>query len=296
MTAGPGSREIPRQIAAAGDRPGAGRRAYNTSVYVRSRLRIDESVDEARALHAEVAAWRSRWETIDAMGGHLTQIDLLCTVVHGLIDAIAARTADIDPALGLGMVYEECRAEDHRLLHARRLWRWYADKLDQRTGSADDVGVQALRAADEVIWSCWKTGFLALGEPVPAAPFAYLTPQFAASATLRADPPDGLRPGADDLLRKHVEKLPVAAVGLPPVCCRRPWWVIVGAHEASHHLQSESPGLERLAQEQVAAAVYAATGDIGLSEAWRPWCRELFADAYSVLFVGPGRDLGGLRA
>jgi hypothetical protein len=130
-------------------------------------------------------------------------------------------------------------------------------------------------------------------------------PQFSASATPRTDPPDGLRPGADDLLRKHVETLPIAAVGLPPVCCRRPWWLIVSAHEASHHVQFESQGLEARTQERVVAAAYQAIGDLMVAEAWRPWCRELFADACSVLLVGPAatwavtelelRTLPGLR-
>lgn len=253
---------------------------------MRSRLRIDESVGEARALRREVEAWWSGWEEIDAMGGHLTQLDLLSAVTLGLIDEIAVRAAAIDPAIGTGEVYEKCRTEDLRLLHARRLWRWYAGKLDQRAG-ADDLAVQTLRAADEVVWSCWKAAFSGLGEPLPAAPIPYLAPQFSASATPRADPPPQLRTGMDDLLRKHVEELPVAVVGLPPVCCRRPWWLIVCAHEASHHIQFESDGFEQLTQEQVVAAAYAATDDMELAEAWRPWCRELFADACSVLLVGP---------
>ena len=254
---------------------------------VRSRRRIEESVGEARALREEIAAWRSGWETIDAMGEHATQLERLCSVVLGLTDEIAIRTSAIDAATGTGAVYEECRAEDLRLLHTRRLWRWYADKLDQRAPSADGRTVHTLRAADQVVWSCWKTAFTALGEPLPAAPIPYLAPQFSASATPRTDPPEGLRPGTDDLLRKHVERLPVAVVGLPPVCSRRPWWLILTAHEASHHVQFESPGLEALTQDQVVAAAYAVTGDVELAEAWRPWCRELFADAFSVLLTGP---------
>jgi hypothetical protein len=251
------------------------------------RLRISESLGEARALRGEAVAWRDRWDTIDAMGGHLTQLDLLSTVVLGLVDEIVRRIDAIDPAIGTGSVYEECRNEDLRLLHARRLWRWYADKLDQRAGPPDDAVVLTLLSADEVVWSCWKTAFTTLGGTMPAAPIPYLAPQFSASATPRTSPPPDLRPGLDDLLRRHIERLPVAVIGLPPVCCRRPWWIILSAHEASHHVQFELPCLEELTQEQVVAAAYRAGDDVELAEAWRPWCRELFADACSVLLTGP---------
>jgi hypothetical protein len=258
-----------------------------TSASLRGRVRISESLGEARALRGEVVAWRDRWDTIDAMGGHLTQLDLLSAVVLGLVDEITRRIGAIDPAIGTGSVYEECRNEDFRLLHARRLWRWYADKLDQRAGPPDDAVVLTLLSADEVVWSCWKTAFTTLGGTLPAAPIPYLSPQFSASATPRTSPPPDLRPGLDDLLRRHIERLPVAVIGLPPICCRRPWWIILSAHEASHHVQFELPCLEELTQEQVVAAAYGAGHDVELAEAWRPWCRELFADTCSVLLTGP---------
>jgi hypothetical protein len=253
----------------------------------RGQLRIEESTGEALALRHEVIAWRSGWDTVDAVGGHLTHLDLLCTVVLGLVEEIARHARAIDPAAETGSVYEECRREDVRLLHARRLWRWYADKLDQRAGAPDGSTTQTLLAADEVVWSCWKTAFTGLGAPVPPAPIPYLATQYSATATPRADPPPELRPGLDDLLRKHIEELPIAAIGLPPVCCRRPWWIVLGAHEASHHVQFECAGLEQLTQERVVAAAYAAADDTVLAEEWLPWCRELFADACSVLLVGP---------
>ena len=76
----------------------------------RSRLRIDETLGEAIALHGEVDAWRSGWDTVDAIGGHLTHLDLLAEVLLGLVDEIARRTAAIDPASGTGAVYEEVPA------------------------------------------------------------------------------------------------------------------------------------------------------------------------------------------
>ncbi len=256
----------------------------------RAWVRIGETLGEIRALRVEIEKWRSQWDINDALGVHLTQLDLLTGVALGLADEIAGQAAGIDGTADAGSVYDACRRADLRLLHARRLWRWYADKLDQRIGPAGGAAVRALRAADELTWSCWKTALAGLrgdaGPALPAVPIPYLAPQFAASATPRTDPPPDLRPGADDLLRRHIERLPVPVIGLPPACARRPWWLIVAAHEASHHVQFEIPGLEERTQGAVVAAALAASGDGELAEDWRPWCRELFADACAVLLTG----------
>jgi hypothetical protein len=256
----------------------------------RAWVRIAETLGEIRALRVEIEEWRSQWDINDALGVHLTQLDLLTGVALGLVDEIAGQAAGISGTADAGSVYDACRRADLRLLHARRLWRWYADKLDQRIGPEGSAAVRALRAADELTWSCWKTAMVGLrgdaGPALPAAPIPYLAPQFAASATPRTDPPPDLRPGADDLLRRHIEHLPIPVIGLPPACARRPWWLIVAAHEASHHVQFEIPGLEERTQDAVVAAALAASGDGELAEDWRPWCRELFADACAVLLTG----------
>jgi hypothetical protein len=257
-----------------------------------AQARLAESLGEIRSLGVEIDKWRSLWDVNDALGAHLTQLDLLVGVLQGLVNEIASRAAGIDPGGDTGTVYEACRRADLQLLHARRLWRWYADKLDQRAGGPDAVPrVRALRAADELTWSCWKTALTAFGglsaAALPAAPIPYLAPQFSAFATPRTDPPPDLRPGADELLRRHIELLPVPVIGLPPACARRPWWLIIAAHEVSHHVQFELPGLEDRTQDAVVAAALTASGDAELAEDWRPWCRELFADACAVLLVGP---------
>ncbi len=97
-----------------------------------ARVRITESLGEVRALRVEIEEWRAQWDVNDALGAHLTQLDLLVGVVLGMADEIAGQAEAIDPDGDAGPVYEACRRTDLRLLHARRLWRWYADKLDQR--------------------------------------------------------------------------------------------------------------------------------------------------------------------
>ena len=253
-----------------------------------ARVRINETLGEISVLRGEIEEWEAKWDQADALGAHLSHLNLLTEVIHGLINEIYSETESLSVAISPGVVYEECRRQDQRLLHARRLWRWYADKLDQRTGPLDSAPVRALMAADEVTWSCWKAAFTNLGRPkgeIPAAPIPYMAPQFSAFATPRSEPPPDLRPGKkDDLLIKHVRELPIPVIGLPPATQRRPWWLIIAAHEASHHVQFEYPGLEDATLEAVGAAF----GEEGteLAQEWLPWCRELFADACAVLLTG----------
>jgi hypothetical protein len=63
--------------------------------------------------------------------------------------------------------------------------------------------------------------------------------------------------------------------------------MILTAHEASHHFQFESESLEGVTQERVFAAVFSTVKDSMVADAWQAWCRELFADALSLLLVGP---------
>jgi hypothetical protein len=243
----------------------------------RAQARIAESLGEMRALADEITAWHSRWDDFDTLGAHHTQLDTLADVALDLVAAIIAATQAIDPGSATEVVYFACRREDQRLLHVRRLWRWYADKLDQRAGPPGDPAVKALRAADELIWSCWKTAFQWLGTEPPGSPVPYLAPQFSAFATPRTAPPPDLRPGRDDLLIRHIQRLPLPVIGLPPICQRRPWWLVIAVHEASHHVQFEA-GLEDATQDAVVGVA---------GEEWRLWCRELFADACAVLLAGP---------
>jgi hypothetical protein len=251
-----------------------------------ARARIAESLGELQALAGEIDAWYDQWDdesrAIGVIGKHWTQLELLAGVARNLIGTFKARVAAIDPAGKIEEVYAECRRADERLLYVRKLWRYYADKFDQRAGPSDGPMTLTLRAADEVIWSCWKTALKSLGadpEFYGLAPLAYLTPQFAASATGGTTFPSDLgRPPADEILARHVRQLPIPVIALPPISQRRPWWLVIAAHEVGHQVQWALPELEDQAKDAVAAA-----GDAR----WRIWHAELFADMLAVLLTGP---------
>jgi hypothetical protein len=250
-----------------------------------ARARIAESLDELGELDAEIAAWHFGWDKSYVISRHRTQLDLLAELTRGLIGILASGVSKIDLAGGAAAVYAECRQADTRLHYVRKLWRYYADKFDQRAGPEGDPMAQTLRAADEVIWSCWKTALKNLGmspEFYATAPLAYLSPQFAASTTHRTDYPRDLGPSLDSVFAGHVRQLPIPVIALPPGCQRRPWWLVVAAHEVGHHIQWSLPGVEERTRDAVTAAV-----DGRLAAAWPRWHQELFADACAVLLTGP---------
>lgn len=201
--------------------------------------------------------------------------------ITDVLNQVVADLPDDKPGVDLGEVYDKCRINDKRTAHINRLWRFFADKFDQRFDKR--VGA-ALAAADEMGWSCFAA---ATGQPgwTPAAPLAYFDARYAPSAFAREDTPVDLRP-ADELLRKHVRLLPIPLIALPHVCMDRPWWLILLAHETGHQVQHAIGG-GGLIQSFADAAESHATGRGADGDTWRGWSQELFADAFAVLTVGP---------
>jgi hypothetical protein len=88
------------------------------------------------------------------------------------------------------------------------------------------------------------------------------------------------------LLRSALATLPVPLVGLPPAVHQRPWWLAAIAHETGHHIQRDfSGGVFYLRLGPAIEA--AATGACAIPGSWKGWHEEIFADACSVLLLGP---------
>jgi hypothetical protein len=77
----------------------------------------------------------------------------LVEIRRHLTDQAAACATGTVTLSDLGDRYEACRRADQRLVLVRRFWRWYADRFDQRR---DPATAAVLRAADEIVWSCWE--------------------------------------------------------------------------------------------------------------------------------------------
>jgi hypothetical protein len=85
----------------------------------------------------------------------------------------------------MGELYAECARTEEESLWLWRVWDYFREKFDQRV---DERYSEALLAADEVVWSCYRPFFRTLiGGRVPEpAPLPYIEADFAPSA-LRSD-------------------------------------------------------------------------------------------------------------
>jgi hypothetical protein len=241
--------------------------------------RVSRTATSIAALRQQVSDWLVERRSDARFVRFRRHFDVLETVLVRMMDALddelVRRAADPDPAV----VYEQCRDLDRSLLYVQRTFRWYAEKYDQRL---DDRFTDVLRCADEVVRSCWTEPFEALRQPPPTGPLTYLEPRFDAFATPRVSPPPDLRAPADAIVAGHVRDLPIPTVALPEVAEREPWWLVLAAHETGHHVHKDLlPGLE----EDTRGALFAVGAE--MADDWSAWALEIFADAYSVLMVGP---------
>jgi hypothetical protein len=184
---------------------------------------------------------------------------------------------------GTEVAYERSRRADRRVGKVRETFRWYARKYEQRESGPDGYG-PVLRAADEVVRSCWDPPFERSRTARPTAPLCYLDESFDALATPRRSPPVDI-PAGDALIGSFVRNLPVPTISLPITCLDQPWWLALIPHEVGHHLQFDLEGtLEQATSDALGEAARAVASD--LEQSWRRWSLEAFADAWAVLMIG----------
>ena len=196
--------------------------------------------------------------------------------------------------LASGEIYSQCRAGDMRLVILRRAWRWYADRFEQRqhrdANSANQQHAdtkRALNAADEMIWNCWDEACRAAEITTGPPPLAYLDTIPAARTVTRTEVPADLQRRSDQMLQAFLTTMPIATIAIPPATVRRPWWLIVLAHEVGHHVQAETTVDDKNPLvEAVTAAVERAGGSCAEQELWGTWAEEIFADAFALVLAG----------
>lgn len=263
-----------------------------------NRVRLDRTARELDGLAHAIAAWVQQREDADRdsqgryVGRHKTQLETVRSLTAGALGEIRAALDAVDLTADESAVYAGCRALDQSIVWLQRLWTYIQARFDQRDDPDPRVG-QVLRAADEVIWSCYHQVFArarVLGADVEHGPppLAFIEPEYSPVALPAGQPlPTYLElPPGLDVLGDEFKTLPLPVVRLPPWCLDAPWWLIYLAHEVGHHVQNDL-GLVRFFREQMAAAAEETGLDPEDHARWGSWGQEIFADLFSVMMAGP---------
>ena len=241
-----------------------------------------ETDAEWRRLKRELGEWLARRRAADAVGQHQSQLQAAFTLVDGELQRVHGPLTAMSTAGA--HVSEACRVPDRRLAWLRRLWEFLRVRFDQRD---DDALGPVLRAADEVVWSCHREPFAALGMAgdrlagPPPLPFVEpgLTPEVFPQGLV----PGELRRDVDaPFLRTALEQLPFAVVRVPASCATAPWWLVHLGHEVGHVVDAQLLGAQARAQ-----VIDGCAFDQTQTRDWTRWSGETFADLYAALMHGP---------
>ncbi len=253
---------------------------------------VEQTRLEQQHLLDEIQTWVNQWKKQDRVGQYTTQLEALEAFFSRTIELIRRQFETVRQETDTRKLYRLSQEFEERLLWLRRAWEFFKEKFDQRNApGTKDI----LKAADEVVWSCFHPAMQCIfprREDQPPAPLAFIESEFSPAAfPLEIVPPSlrsGLRNGdAEAALRQCINKLPIPLVRIPPACIRSPWLLIFLGHEVGHQVQyAVKPNLGFVSEFQAGLETLVSNHQPQTSLCWKKWSQEIFADAYSVACMG----------
>jgi hypothetical protein len=251
-------------------------------VSISTGLRAEQTQLELRSLRRDISDWVDLRAAGDPAGQYHSQLEAIRSLLEAALGELEEKRRAV-PLADPAQAYHEYRALDLRALWLRRVWLFFREKFDQRD---DERLGPVLRAADEIVWSCYSQPLARLkpqGAAIGPVPLPYIEPRYSPEAFPAELVPPGLKSEIDAaFLSAHLRELPVAVVRLPPSCVTSPWWLIYLGHEVGHHVSAQAFRRPRLLEILDRLSLAAEDG-----ERWSRWLDELFADVFSVLTMGP---------
>ena len=224
---------------------------------------------------------------LDEIGLHKTQFESIRSILQIAISELESHLAEIKVAeLDLEDVYDICRDFDEAIIWLQRLWGYLSEKFGQRHGMGEVS--RLLKAADEVVWSCFHSVLSrAIGQHGPA-PLTYIEPEYS-PATIQSDMPlpPSLRLEADlEFLDQCLEAIPIPVLRLPPSCVSSPWWLVFAGHEVGHHIQYALDLIAHFRKGLSAAAESQGFSEDEAASTWGNWGEEIFSDVFAIMIMG----------
>jgi hypothetical protein len=260
--------------------------------------RLLETRLEYRRLSEELEGWFTKLENLQQ---YVTQLRNLKDSLRNLLSRLEAGLNAAAGSQTPGDLYRACRVYDSYLTCVRYVWDYYRDKFAQRGG--DGPLADIVKAADEVVWSCYRTPFendwvKRRGVSRGPAPLPFVAAWVSPMALFKDKPlrqvgvealPDELR----TVVIACLDKLPIPVVALTPHSVSSPWAVVHAAHEVGHYAHRAVASGES-ALDNFKLALRGAVTKEGEPvepesppERWEARAEEIFADLFSVLMMGP---------
>ena len=158
------------------------------SSQTRNNARKLELLSAFGSVDSAIRVWLRDWKKRDGvLNRHQTRLDVLNSLFEESLDLIGKGVKDLDVSKEIEEFYGTSRDYEQAIIWLRRLWDYFGIKLDQRLGVPDVADL--LRAADEVVWSCYHPTIRD-----GAAPLAFLAPEYSLAALLSTHPPTAVLP------------------------------------------------------------------------------------------------------
>jgi hypothetical protein len=243
---------------------------------------------ELRALRDTVKAWRKKRHELDVdvkrrpAGHHKSQIRTIANAVEAIAAELFERSEEWE-RLDSEEFFAKCVLIEQAGAWLGRFFDIFAVKFAQRENGFGDV----LRAADEVLWSCYEPVMRAAGlrETMPAPPLPFVARELSPAAIVHDTPLRGSLASPVELapeLEAFVKSIPMPLLQIPPHCAHSPWNLVLVAHESGHFLIQDLE-IEAYLAEGIAAA---GANEIAPEASWRVWAGEIGADFISLLLMG----------
>lgn len=258
---------------------------------IANRVRKEQTEGEFLRLKRESMFWWDARDAADTLKQYRTQLNAIKRLLEGAVNYLQQQLDALDLNMTTGDFYEECRLFDLRVIWLRKVWQFYKDKFDQRD---DDNLRLILKAADEVVWSCYRevvnrAASNAVEFKQGPAPLPFIEDSYSPESFPSELVPYDLKPSETGFLQNLISRLPIPLVSLPQSCVNAPWWLVYVGHEIGHHVQYsfiDEQQFIKLFQTQVKDAVTNNGGVGDDADKWGRWSKEIFADIFSIMMMG----------